>query len=153
MILSEKHIIKHKIEAVMHINIISLIMGVVSLSVILIAKKFVPKFPMSLVVMIIGALSTVIFHVDRYGVALLSKVDSGLPKFFIPDLSIIHFKDGLMLSLPVAIVILAESLLAETSFAIRNNYKINENREILAFSLSNLVSAVSGCCPDRKSVV
>lgn len=143
---------EHLIESAMHINIISLIMGAVSLFVILVAKKFAPKFPMSLVVMIIGALSTVIFHVDRYGVALLSKVDSGLPKFFLPDFSIIHFKDGLMLSLPVAIVILAESLLGETSFAIKNNYKINENREILAFSLSNLVSAVSGCCPVNGSV-
>ena len=47
----------------------------------------------------------------------------------------IDFKHGFMLSLPIAVVILAESLLGESSFAIKNNYKIKENREILAFSL------------------
>lgn len=70
----------------------------------------------------------------------------------IPDLTLIHFKDGFMLSLPIAVVILTESLLSETSFAIKNNYKINENRELLAFSLSNLSAAVTGCCPVNGSV-
>ncbi|MGN0145225.1 MAG: SulP family inorganic anion transporter [Clostridium sp.] len=140
------------IESVNHINILSLVMGIASLALILISKKISPKFPMSIVVMILGALSTIVFHVDRYGVALLSNVDKGLPKLILPDITVIHFKDGFMLSLPIAVVILAESLLAETNFAIKNNYKINENREILAFSLSNLSSAFLGCCPVNGSV-
>ena len=143
---------EHIFEALMNINYISLLMGTISLAIILISKKFMPKFPMSLVVMILGALSTIIFHVDKYGVALLSQVSRGLPSIIIPDFTAIHFKDGFMLSLPIAVVILAESLLAETSFAIKNNYKINENREILAFSLSNLSSAIVGCCPVNGSV-
>ena len=43
-------------------------------------------------------------------------------------------------------------MLAETSFANKNNYKIEDNREILAFSLSNLASAIVGCCPVNGSV-
>ena len=145
-------LVEHIIESVNHINVISLIMGTVSLAAILIAKKIKPKFPMSLVVMILGALSTVIFHVDNYGVALLSQVERGFPKLLFPNFKLIDFKDGFMLSLPIAIVVLAESLLSESSFAIKNNYKINENREILAFSLSNLASCLSGCCPVNGSV-
>lgn len=143
---------KHIFDAVKDINYLSLAMGIISLAIILISKKISPKFPMSLVVMILGALSTVVFHVDEYGVALLSQVHKGLPNLIIPDFEAVHFKDGFMLSLPIAVVILAESLLAETSFAIKNNYKINENREILAFSLSNLSSAIIGCCPVNGSV-
>lgn len=143
---------EHIIESFSEINIVSLIMGTVSLGVILISKKISPAFPMSLVVMVLGALSTVIFHVEDYGVMLLSKVEGGLPKLMIPDFTSVNFKDGLMLSLPVAVVILAESLLAESSFAIKNEYKINENREILAFSLSNFAACISGCCPVNGSV-
>lgn len=142
----------HLIESFKHINLISLVMGIIALLIILISKKIAPKFPMSLVVMILGALSTMIFHVEDYGVTLLSKVESGLPPIIIPDISLIDFKDGFMLSLPIAVVILAESLLAETSFAIKNNYKIKDNREILAFSLSNLSAAISGCCSVNGSV-
>ena len=145
-------LLEHIIKSFNRINYISLGMGIASLAIILISKKFAPKFPMSLVVMILGALSTVIFHVEDYGVALLSQVDSGLPKIIIPSFSAIHFKDGFMLSLPIAGVILAESLLSETSFAIKNNYKIDDNREILAFSLSNLAAAIVGCCPVNGSV-
>lgn len=145
-------LIEHIIETFGNINWFSLAMGIGSLAIILISKKYIPKFPMSLVVMVLGALSTAIFHVDEYGVTLLSQVESGLPKFVIPDFTVIHFKDGFMLSLPVAVVILTESLLGETSFAIKNNYKINENRELLAFSLSNLSAAFTGCCPVNGSV-
>ncbi len=145
-------LIEHIIEASTKINWLSLAMGLGSLAIILVSKKYVPKFPMSLVVMALGALSTMIFHVDEYGVTLLSQVSSGLPRFIIPDLTLINFKDGFMLSLPIAVVILTESLLGETSFAIKNNYKIDDNREILAFSLGNLASAITGCCPVNGSV-
>lgn len=145
-------LIEHIIEVSTKINWLSLAMGLGSLAIILVSKKYVPKFPMSLVVMALGALSTMIFHVDEYGVTLLSQVSSGLPRFIIPDLTLINFKDGFMLSLPIAVVILTESLLGETSFAIKNNYKIDDNREILAFSLSNLASAITGCCPVNGSV-
>lgn len=145
-------LVENLVESLFHINYISLAMGIVSLAVILISKRITPKFPMSLVVMILGALSTAIFHVDKYGVVLLSEVEKGLPKLIIPDFSLVHFNIGFMLSLPIALVILAESLLAESSFAIKNNYKINENEEILAFSLGNLASALSGCCPVNGSV-
>ena len=145
-------LIEHIIEVSTKINWLSLAMGLGSLAIILVSKKYVPKFPMSLVVMALGALSTMIFHVDEYGVTLLSQVSSGLPRFIIPDLTLINFKDGFMLSLPIAIVILTESLLGETSFAIKNNYKIDDNREILAFSLGNLASAITGCCPVNGSV-
>lgn len=145
-------LVEHIIVALEHINWISFAMGIGSLAIILVSKRIAPKFPMSLVVMALGALSTAFLHVDEYGVALLSQVESGLPNLVFPDFSLIHFKDGFMLSLPIAVVILAESLLAETSFANKNNYKIEDNREILAFSLSNLSAAIVGCCPVNGSV-
>ena len=144
-------LIEHIIKSIGHINIPSLIMGTVSLMLILISKKVSPRFPMSLAVMGLGALSTIVFHVDKYGVALLENVNKGLPHFVFPHFSVIHFKDGFMLSLPIAVVILAESLLAEVSFAIKNNYKINENREILAYAAGNLAAAFVGCCPVNGS--
>ena len=143
---------EHIFESAFSINYLSLAMGLISLAVILISKKIVPKFPMSLVVMILGALSTIFFHVDRYGVMLLEDVERGLPSFIIPNFDLIYFKHGFMLSLPIAIVILAESLLSESNFAIKNGYNINENREILAFAISNLGASITGCCPVNGSV-
>lgn len=140
------------IKACGNINYISLAMGCASLFIILVSKKINPKFPMSIVVMILGALSTKIFHVDNYNVALLDDVARGLPKFVIPDFTVISFSNGVMLSLPIAIVILAESLLSETTFAQKNGYKINDRREILGFTAANISAALIGCCPINGSV-
>ena len=47
---------------------------------------------------------------------------------------------------------MAETLLAENSFAQKNNYRINDNQEIFAFSLGNFMAAFTGCCPINGSV-
>ena len=135
-----------------NINYLSLILGLVSLFILLISKRISPKFPMSLIVLISGVILTKFFHIEKYGVALLADVERGFPKFIMPSFNAIHFKDGLMLTLPVAVLIVVQSLLGENSFASKNNYKINDNREVLAFSLSNFSSAFVGCCPVNGSV-
>ena len=47
---------------------------------------------------------------------------------------------------------MAETLLAENSFAQKNRYQINDNQEIMAFSLGNFAAAFTGCCPINGSV-
>lgn len=134
------------------VNVPSLLLGAATLALLLLGKKYFPKVPMVLVMLVAGALMTVLFHVERYGVALLAAVEPGLPKLVLPQLGCITLSDGLSASLPVAIVILAETLLAESSYALKNDQKLNCNREILAFSLGNFAAAVVGCCPVNGSV-
>ena len=50
------------------------------------------------------------------------------------------------------IEVLAETLLAENNFAQKNGYRINDNQEILAFSMGNFLAAFTGCCPINGSV-
>lgn len=145
-------LIKCILASFQNINYMSLILGLASIIILLLSKKISPKFPMSLIILILGVLITKFFHIEKYGVALLADVERGIPKFVMPNFSAIHFKDGLMLTLPVAVLILVQSLLGENSFASKNNYKIDDNREVLAFSLSNFSSAFVGCCPVNGSV-
>lgn len=70
----------------------------------------------------------------------------------IADFSVVPLKDVITVSLSVAVVILAETLLAENNFAQKNGYKIDDNQEILAFSVGNLLASLTGCCPINGSV-
>ncbi len=142
----------HLIESFKHIHYLSLLMGGTALIILLVSRKLIPRFPMSIVIMVIGALSTIFFHVDNYGVPLLADVQRGLPKLVLPNFKALHYNDALMLSLPVAIVILAESLLADSNFANKNKYKIDKSTEILGFSVANFASSLVGCCPINGSV-
>lgn len=87
--------------------------------ILLAAKRLRPKFPMAIVVMGLGALATVLFDLPGHGVACLGAVEPGLPALHLPDWSAVSLTEGLGSSLPVAVVIMAETLLAESSFAMR----------------------------------
>ena len=129
------------------INLPSLVIGLFALVILLVSKKVMPKFPMAA-----GALMTRFLPVREWGVQTLAAVEPGMPEWSIPDFSAIAPKDAIITSLSVAVVIMAETLLAENSFAQKNGYKIDDNQEIFAFSMGNFVAAFTGCCPLNGSV-
>lgn len=143
---------EHIFETGKHINIPSVIMGVFALVILLVSKKLIPKFPMAVVLMFVGTIITLNMPIRDWEINTLSAVEPGLPKWSIPDFSIISIQQTITISLSVAVVIMAETLLAENSFAQKNNYRINDNQEILAFSVGNFMAAFTGCCPINGSV-
>lgn len=134
------------------INIPSVILGVTALAILLIFKKICPKFPMAVLLMAAGVLITYFLPVGEYGIKTLDAVDTGLPVWHFPQLDAVGIKDSIIISLSVAVVIMSETLLAENNFAQKNDYKINDNQEILAFSLGNMLASLTGCCPINGSV-
>lgn len=142
----------HILETAREINSVSLLLGVCSLVIILAATRFIPKFPMPIFVMAAGAGLTAVLHLEQYDVALLSHVDPGFPGIILPDFANVEITHVVGKSLMVAAVVIAETLLAENEFALKNGYKINENREILACALANGAAALTGSCPVNGSI-
>ena len=143
---------EHIAETMHNINIPSVILGVLALIILSVSKKIVPKFPMAVVLMGVGAVMTYFLPIREYGIKTLDKVNTGLPQWTLPDCSVLPLRDVIIVSLSVSVVILAETLLAENNFAQKNGYRINDNQEILAFSMGNLAAAFTGCCPINGSV-
>lgn len=142
----------HIARTAKQINVPSLLMGIAALAILLLSKKRIPKFPMAVVLMAAGALMTRFLPVESWGVKTLDTVETGLPKWSIPDLALVPMNEVMTISLSVAVVIMAETLLAENNFAQKNGYRIDDNQEILAFSMGNLAAALTGCCPINGSV-
>ena len=130
----------------------SAVLGTTALAVLFISKKLAPKLPMSVFVMIAGAVLGYTGFADRYGVARLDSVSRGLPAWKFPDISHIDLSSILSTSLTVAIVIMAETLLASNNLANKNGYKMDNNREILVYGLGNIAASLTGCCPVNGSV-
>jgi len=137
-----------------HFHLLSLILGAGTIVIIRLCARRIPKIPMSVVMMFVGALLTAVFHIDRYGVRTLPHVEAGLPALSIPNMSMIsgNAKEIIMSSLTIALVIVAETLLTTNNYAMKNNYKINSSRELLAYAVCNVASALSGCGPVSGSV-
>lgn len=145
-------LLRHIAEAAVHINVISFLLGVLALAILIAGKRIIPKFPMAVVVMAAGILLTAVFHIEDYGVILLAHVEKGLPALFIPDFSQVNLTVAVGRGLMVAVVVMAETLLAENNFAGKNGYRLDDRQEILACAAGNIASAAVGCCPVNGSI-
>lgn len=143
---------RHLIAACGEIHWLSLALGLAALGILLAGKRLFPKFPMAIAIMALGAVCSVALDLPTRGVATLAAVEPGLPPLRLPDLRLLSPAQALGSTLPVAVVIMAETLLAENSFALRGDYTLRDNREILTFSLSNFAACLVGCCPVNGSV-
>ena len=92
-------LVAHLIGQLQYFHVLSALLGASTVAVILIGKRFVPKFPFPVLMMVLGVILTAVFHVDRYGVKLLPTVQSGLPLLSFPNLSLIpgHSRDLIVL--------------------------------------------------------
>lgn len=136
------------------IHIPSLILGIGTIVIILGSKKLIPAVPMSAVMMFVGAGFTYMMDLERYGVKLLPEIKSGLPALVIPDVTLAYgnVRTMMLQTLVIAIVIISETLLATNNFALKYDDKIDNNREILAYAMSNLAGGLVGCCPANGSI-
>lgn len=145
------HIIE---EAKQCFHVPSFLLGLSTVIIILISRKWMPKFPMQAVVMILGALLTAFTPLGSSEIARLPEVPSGLPSVSVPDPTMIREdpRTILLSTFTIAVVILSETLLATTGYALKYDETLHPRKEILAYSLGNAASALTGCCPVNGSV-
>ncbi len=145
-----KHILKSFNES---FNAVSLVLSVFCIAVIMLSGKFIPKIPMSAIVMLLAAGGQFLFnYCEIWGINTLPKVAGGLGKFSVPNFTLDNCYYALTASLSISVVIASETLLAEKNFALKNSYAIDDNNELLAFSVCNIAAAFIGVCPLNGSV-
>lgn len=145
-------LILHMFSELKSLNPLSLLLGLSTIILILLFRKLIPKLPMSVVMLVLGIVLNVTLHLEDYGVMILPETASGLPmpKLLHIDMNILP--DLGFSSLTIALVIMSETMLASKANATSDGYELSTNREVMAYSLANIVSAIFGCCPVNASV-
>ena len=135
-------------------HLLSCVLGVGTVALMLLGKRIAPKFPMAAVLLAFGMVLTAVFHVDAHGVKLLPEVQGGLPSLMLPNLTLLsaHLSEALVPSLTIALVVMAQTLLASNNYALRYRYKIDTRRELLAYAGAEFAAGLVGCCPVNGSV-
>ncbi len=147
-------LIRHLAAQLPAFHPLSALMGFGTVCLILISKKLAPKLPAAVILMLLGGLLTALFPLDRLGVRLLPAVKQGLPGLMIPDLRLLggRASDLILLSLTVALVVMAQTLLASNNYALRYGDRLDARRELLAYAAAELAGSAVGCCPINGSV-
>ena len=144
----------HLAEQLGQFHPLSAVLGFGTVIILLLCKRYIPKVPMTVILMAVGAVLQVVFHLDQYGVKLLPQVEAGLPHLVLPRLSLLteHTSQLLLQSLSIAAVVMAQTLLATGNYAMRYNDKVDNNAELLAYAAMNAAGGAVGCCPINGSV-
>jgi SulP family sulfate permease len=121
----------------------TLAVGLASLAIVLGLRRWLPVVPGSLVAVAVGVALVKVFDLADDGVAIVGQIDSGLPSLGLPEGR--SFDDYLLAAAPAAGLMLvgfAEGLGAAKTYAAREHYEIDANRELVGLGAANLASGV-----------
>ncbi len=127
---------------------VTVVLAVLSLAVILMVPKFVPKLPGSIVALIVGTLCVAVLQlpVETIG-SKFGGIPSGLPAFAIPafrfDLIIPLFPAALTVAILAAVESLLSAVVADSMCGDRHN----SNAELIAQGVANLMAPLVGGIP------
>lgn len=115
----------------------------VLLASVLVLKWLAPRFPGSLLAVVAAGVASSVWDLSRHGVAVVGHVNAGLPSLGAPDVS---WRDLGRLALPaagMALVAFGDTIATGRTYATRNGYKVDANRELFALGAANVAAGLS----------
>lgn len=121
----------------------TLAVGVGTFVVLLAAGRLLPRLPAALIALVAAGLAVALLELDAQGVAVIGAVPAGLPTFALPTFSLDLLDDVVAAAAGLALVSFSSMMLTARSFASRNGYDIDADREFAALGAANIAAAVS----------
>jgi sulfate permease, SulP family len=117
--------------------------GLGSLAVVLTLKRYAPTVPVSLAAVLLGVIAVKLFDLADHGVAIVGHIDSGLPSLGVPDVAARDY--GVLASSAIGVMLVgfAEGLDAAKSYAAREHFEIDANRELIGLGAANVAAGLS----------
>ena len=119
------------------------LLGIGTISLILILKHISPKIPAALISMIAASFVVYIFNLDEKGVAVIGDLPKGLPpltdfsQFDLPSISSLF--GG---ALAIAIIGLVETMAISRSIATQTGQRLDSNQEFVGQGLANMAAGL-----------
>jgi high affinity sulfate transporter 1 len=133
-------------------NPAALVVGMTSLVVILGVRAWRPKVP-GVLIAVVGAtiVSALLGLAERFGIAVVGPLPSGLPAFAPPAVSVADIVSLLPAAAGIALVTAADTIILSRTFAARNGYVADPNQELMALGASNVVTGLFSGYPISSS--
>jgi sulfate permease, SulP family len=123
-------------------DVLTLVFGAGSLALVLGLRRFAPAVPGSLAAVLLGiALVEVLGLGDDLDI--VGNVDSGLPSLGLPDVDLADYGNLAAGAVGIMLVGFAEGLGAAKTYAARDHYEIDANRELLGLGGANVAAGLS----------
>jgi high affinity sulfate transporter 1 len=125
----------------------TLAVGTLAFVVLLLATRLLKNLPAALVAMVVAAAAVFFLGLQSDGVATLGLVPAGLPALGLPagamGLFALHHESLLLAAAGIALISFTSTMLTSRSFAAKNRYDVDADRDFAALGAANIVSALS----------
>ena len=119
-------------------------LSVLVVASILIGRRYVPRFPVSLLLVLATIAASAVFHFSDHGIAVIGPVPGGLPSLKLPDVSWRETLDLLPVATSCFVMIIAQSAATSRVYATMHKERVDENADILGIAAANAAAACSG---------
>jgi high affinity sulfate transporter 1 len=135
-------------------DLTTLLVGIGGLALILSLRKFSPKTPGALVVVVAGLVASAVFDLGAHGVALVGDVPSGLPTPALPNWDVISAHAGTIVVASLALLLIgfSQTIGDARVFATRHGYRIDTDQESVAQGMANVGAGVLQGMPVSTSL-
>lgn len=144
----------HFYEAVLEVgknlgdtNSTTLALSVLSLVTLFAVKKYVPRVPAALVVVVGSILAVRVFDLESRGVTVVGDIPDDLPAFSLPDFDSSMLGSLFGTAVVITIVGFMESIAVAKVYARRNRYELVPNSELFGLGAANVASGLFGGYP------
>ena len=133
----------HLIRYLPQLHLTSTLVGLSSILLLLLFKRYFPKLPGALLTVIISIAIVRFFHLEQQGVNVISSIATGMPSLKLPFFSLDNLDAMIAGALAIVLVGYAESLGAAKTAAEKFGEEIDANQELISYGISNLASSFS----------
>ena len=116
----------------------TLLFGLSLLAVIVCLRRFAPKIPPALVVVVAAIAASLALRLEGRGVAVVGMFPHGLPGFVWPTADWRDIHTLLPAAIGIALLTYTEGILLARAFAAKNGYEVNPNQELTALGLADV---------------
>ncbi len=120
----------------------TLLVSLGSLLLLLLIKRFRPRWSGPLVVILLGGFLGWLYDFNQYHIALMGALPAASPHLSWPDLPISQLRELVVPSFNLALVSFISMLLTARSFAAKNGYEVDADHEFRALGLANIASGL-----------
>lgn len=126
-----------------HTHIPTLLMTFFTIAVYFTMKRLKPTWPASMFAIAFGAILVWLFNLKQFDINTIGTVTGGLPVFHLPVYDFGIIRELVVPALNLAIVSFVSMMLTARSFAAKNGYDIDADKEFRALGIANIGSALS----------
>lgn len=125
----------------------TLVLGVGSIALLLVMKRYVKQVPSALVLVVVSIVAVELFDLQDRGVRTVGEIPSSLPAFGLPDLDTGTIGSLIGTAFVITLVGFMESIAVAKVYARRHRYDVDANQELIGLGAANVASGLFGGYP------